>query len=135
MARRRKRDGRLPPFVPLSWELLNSSAYKELKYSSAKALPFFLGKPKCPSTDRAYYTTVFTFSYAEAKRLGFAQGTWSGVIRDLVETGLVDPVEKGGLRGEGHSCSLFRLSNRWKEYGKPSFNRLKWEEFFSLKAV
>lgn len=135
MARQRKRDGRLPPFVPLSWELLNSSAYKELKHSSAKALPFFLGKPKCPSTDRAYHTTVFNFSYAEAKRLGFARSTYAGVIRNLVEKGFVDPVEKGGLRGDGNSCSLFRLSNRWKEYGKPSFKRLTWEGFFSLKAV
>lgn len=132
---RHKREDRLPPFVPLPWKILNSSAYQALRYASAKALPFFMGKPKSHYDSLLYYSTEFSFSYAEAERLGFARGTFSKVIRDVIETGFVDPVEKGGLRGTGKSCNLYRLSKRWREHGKPSFERLLWEEYFPRKAV
>ena len=31
--------------------------------------------------------------------------------------GFIDPVDKGGLRGAGLSCNIFRMSDRWKHYG------------------
>lgn len=134
MAKRNKRKDRSPPFVMLPWEVLNSPAHKALPFSARSALPYFLGKPKCPPNSLTAFTTVFDFSYSEARRYGFARGTWSKVIRCLVAKGFVDPVEKGGLRGEGFSGNLFRLSQRWREYGTSSFVSVTWEEFFSLKA-
>jgi hypothetical protein len=115
--------------------MLNHPAYKQLPPSAGKALPYWLGKVKRPYNDRAYYTTVFSFSYAEAKRLGYAGGTWSDVIEAVIKHGFVDPVSKGGLRGDGCSGNLFKLSKRWKEYGQPSFQWVSWREYAPRKAI
>lgn len=115
---------RLPPFVAMTWELLNSTAYKELQPNASKALPFFLGKPKATYGTPQYLTTVFSFTYPEAKKLGFAQATWARVLRDLVENGFIDPVRKGGLRGNGKSASQFCLADRWKKYGQHEFESI-----------
>lgn len=134
MGKRGKRKDQCPPFVMLPWEVLNSPAHKALPFSARSALPYFLGKPKCKLNSLTAFTTVFEFSYSEAQRHGFSRGTWSNVIRNLVAKGFVDPVEKGGLRGEGYSGNLFRLSHRWRDYGTSAFVSRTWEEFFSLKA-
>jgi len=91
---------RLPPFVPLPWDMLNHKAYKELPFAASKALPYFLGKVKMDFNDPNRLTTKFSFSYREAKSLGFATGTFSNVIQDLVKYGFIDPIDKGGLRGD-----------------------------------
>lgn len=123
---RNKRRNKLPPFVAVTWELLNSRAYKDLPASSAKALPYFLGKVKTPFKDPNKYTTNFSFSYAEAKNLGFANGTHHRVISQLMEKGFIDPVCKGGKRSFGFSSSIFTLSQRWKKYGLPDFIKIDW---------
>ena len=127
---RTKNRNKLPPFVPLTWEMLNSKAYIGLKYSTAKALPYFLGKVKVPYSDPQKHLIEFSFSYAEALKYRFAIGTHHRVISELMEKGFIDPVSKGGLRGGGLSSSLFRLSERWKTYGTPNFKKAKpWEQF------
>lgn len=97
----RRNTHRLAPFVALAWKMLNSEAYRELSPMSAKILPFFLGKVKTVSTDLAYYTTTFNFTYSEATRYGCSRRTFPRVIDDLMRHGFVDPVEKGGLRAAG----------------------------------
>ena len=124
-----KRNNKLPPFVPLPWELLNSRAYKDLKYASAKAFPFFLGKRKENYRDIQRYLIEFSFSYSEAKKYGFAPATFSKIIRELVGKGFIEPVDKGGLRSEGKSYNLFKLSQRWKEYGTSKFQFIDWRCF------
>lgn len=116
-----KGKGKLSPFVALDWTILNSKAYKDLSGNPAKALPYFLGRPKVPSYDLHYLKSVFAFSYPEAKKLNFARGTWYRVLCDLVHNGFLDPVTKGGLKGYGKASSQFRLSDRWKKYGHPDF--------------
>lgn len=121
---------RLPPFVPLTWELLNSQAYIDLPASAAKALPYFLGKVKLALNDPQRHKTEFSFSYGEAEQLGFARGTHSRSITELMDKGFINPVDKGGLRGCGRSCSLFILSDRWKRYGTPEFEQIApWNQF------
>jgi hypothetical protein len=126
MSRRRKRNV-LPPFVPLPWELLNSEAYKNLPPSAAKALPYFLGKYKGGWKDVERYLLEFTFSYGEARGLGFSRPTFSRVIRELIAFGFIDGVDRGGLRGEGKSCSVFRLSRRWESYNTVEFKTVSWD--------
>jgi hypothetical protein len=109
-----KKSHRLPPFVALTWELLNSKAYKELNFASAKILPYFLGKPKLRMDDLNYYDSVFQFSYGEAEKLGFARETFSRCIKDLSTSGFVIKVASGGLRGESKSYSKYSLSPKWK---------------------
>ena len=124
----RKKD-KLPPFVPLTWELLNSPAYKELSHSAAKALPFFLGKVKISPRRTDRYDQEFHFSYGEGKKLGFATATFSRVIKGLVALGFIDPVDRGGLRGDSKSYNIFKLSRRWEAHGKPEFKSISWEKF------
>jgi hypothetical protein len=120
---------KLPPFVPITWDVLNSRAYKELPYAAAKALPYFLGKIKISFNDPLRFTTEFPLSYPEAKTYGFAPATFSKVIQKLVYFGFIDPVDKGGLRGCGKSYNLFRLSKRWKFYGEQEFKSINWQCF------
>ena len=128
---RRGKQARLGPFVGLEWVMLNSEAYKKLPASAAKALPYFWGKPgaalQITAANSRYYEHVFDFTYGEAKRYGFASGTFSLVIRNLVAYGFIDPVEKGGLKSGGLSKSLFKCSRRWQDYGLPRFKPVRWE--------
>jgi hypothetical protein len=120
---------KLPPFVALTWSLLNGKAYKDLPPSAAKALPYFLGKVKSNPNNPNRYWVEFSFSYTEANKLGFAFGTFSKIIQDLVSFGFIDPIDKGGLRSECKSCSVFKLSRRWELYGTNSFELLDWKCF------
>ena len=124
-----KQLNRLPPFVPLPWELLNHRAYIELPFAASKTLPYFLGKVKKPYNDPQKNLIEFYFSYPEAEKLGFSSGTHSKVIRDLISHGFVDPVDRGGLRGCGKSYSKFKLSLRWQKYGTEDFHEIEWRCF------
>jgi len=120
----------LPPFVPLTWEMLNHKAYKDLPFAASKALPYFLGKVKMDYNDSNRFNAAFSFSYKEAALLGFATATFSKVITDLIKYGFLDPRDKGGLRGDGKSNSLFCLSERWKLSGQSDFKFVDWKCFF-----
>jgi hypothetical protein len=123
----KRKKNRISSFVAFPWQLLNSNAYLALKPSSAKALPYFLGKIKVAFGDPARYETEFAFGYGEALRLGFSAATFHGIICDLIEKGFIDGISKGGLRGAGGTYSLFKLSERWRDYGEPGFELLKWQ--------
>ncbi len=127
---KKRKSGKLPPFVPMLWEMLNSKAYKDLSFSASKALVYFLGKPKIMQVYHEFYRTCFEFTYKEGKSLGFKSSrTWSGIIAELIEKGFVDPVWKGGLRSHGKSSNRFRMSQRWLDYGTPYFTAVTWEQF------
>ena len=111
---KKKNGNKLPPFVPLTWSMLNSKAYIELPPSSAKALPYFLGKVKTGFNDPEKYTTEFTFSYPEGLRLGFSHTTFAKIIRDLEKFGFIEWTEQGGLRGKGRGYNRFKLSHLWE---------------------
>ncbi len=127
MSRNRKKTNRLPSFVALTWELLNSKAYIDLTHAAKGALPYFLGKIKSHGLDR--FDSNFSFSYSEAKRFGFARATFHRIICELIEKGLIDPVDRGGLRGAGGSYSYFKLSERWRRYGENDFVESCWRTF------
>lgn len=113
----------------LQLDMLNSEGYIALKPSSAKALPYFMAKNKVPPGDAARLTFEFSLSYAEGNKYGFSSSTFSKIIQDVIEKGFIDPVDKGGLRGHGKSCSVFRLSDRWKSFGTPVFQGVNWKSF------
>lgn len=125
----KKDSNRLPPFVALTWKMLNSPAYKELNHSSAKALPYFLGKIKGTYNDPQRYLIEFIFSYSEGKRYGFSPATFSKSIKELMSMGFIDPVDKGGLRSDGRSYNIFKLSKRWENFGRKDFQSIDWKCF------
>jgi hypothetical protein len=131
--RQKRRTGdRLPPFVPLPWNLLNSEGYQKLPFAAAKALPYFFGKVKTNFNPQRYQSH-FTFSYPEAKRYGFSFSTFSKVIKDLISFGFLDPVDRGGLRGFGKGYNVFKLSMRWENYGRPEFQGCDWKTFIPIR--
>lgn len=127
--RLREKQVRLPPFSAMPNFLTESKAYIELPYAASKALVLFRNKPKQPFNAPDYYKVGFAFSYSEGGKNGFSKSTFAKVIRDLVAFGFLDPISKGGLRGEGKSMSQFRLSNRYLDYGGPNFKLVSWGEF------
>lgn len=119
---------KLAPFVALPWEIMNSKAYINLSPSSAKALPYFLGKygreygmAYVKSRSPSFSGKPIVFSYAEAERLGFATRTFSRVIQDLIAKGFIEMAGYGGLRGFCKTNNKFILSTRWERYDKLDF--------------
>jgi hypothetical protein len=135
LKKRYSKHNKLPPFVALTWDLLNSPAYKALTPSSAKALPYFLGKVKVQYRDPERYEKLFNFSYPEAASYGFSSATFSRVRKELEKIGFIERVEQGGLKGKGTGYSKYRLSDKWESYGKAKpvqskiaiFKNNKWE--------
>ncbi|MBF0542304.1 MAG: hypothetical protein HQK91_12745 [Nitrospirae bacterium] len=126
----KRKSGKLPPFVPLLWDMLNSPAYKDLAPSSAKVLPYFLGKPKINmSKQTEFYGANFNFTYSEAKKYGFASKTYERCLIELLAKGFIDIVWKGGIRGESKTASRYRNSLRWKNYSLPDFKTAKKNRF------
>lgn len=112
-----KNSQRLPPFVPIYHDELESTAYQALSANAAKLLPYF--KRICVKATRGApnETTLFGFTYTEAVKYGFARRTFSRAIQELHKHGFIDIAEIGGLRGAGHSCSQYKLSKRWVTFG------------------
>jgi len=114
---RHSQNERLPPFVPIFHDELESTAYRKLSATAAKLLPYF--KRICVKATRGKpnETTLFGFTYKEAVRYGFARRTFSRAVQELYKHGFIDIAEVGGLRGAGHSCSQYKLSKRWVTFG------------------
>ena len=120
----------IPPFVPMTWAMLNSKAYKDLSFAARAMLPYFIGKPKINIRSDLFLKTEFSFSYKEAVTCGCSTRTFTRVIEDLMRKGFIDPVEKGGLRGAGLSCNIYKMSERWKHYEKQDFvEAVEWKMF------
>lgn len=126
-----KRKG--PPFAMILTEVVKSEAYRKLSPSAAKALPIFIiktGEVHCLNPkDAAWTRSVFGLTYTEAEKYGITRPTFFRVLQNLMSFGFLDPVEKGGRRSDGRSCSKFRHSNRWRDYGKPGFEDVRWKGF------
>lgn len=119
---RKNKGNRLPPFSPIFFEELNSDAYQNLTPNAAKALPYFrwfdgVLKKKYGDDNNG----IFDFTYSEAEKYGFARKTFSRIIADLNAKGFIDIVKQGGKRGCGMSNSKYRMSQRWRDFGKSGF--------------
>ena len=125
----KQRGSKYLSFAAILLEMLNSPSYIDLPHSAAKALPYFIVKVKTRLDDPQRYSMEFSFSYKEAERYGFAPSTFSKAIQALVAHGMIDPIDKGGLRSDCKSSNKFSLSLRWKLYGKPEFESLNWKCF------
>lgn len=128
----KKQKYQTPPggFVGVDRLLLESQAYRSLPPTAGKMLPYFLGKMKSLlSTAETYYSTSFTFTFAEGRKYGCTKKTFYRVICALVQFGFIDPCVKGGIFQQGHVSSLFKLSKRWKRYGTAAFEIISWESF------
>lgn len=119
-------------FIRMSFELLHSEAYKELTYSPAlKVLNFFHEKIRFQVNKerrgKKKYTVVndgeIDFTYREALFRGLASHKFRKALVELHRLGFIEVKKPGSaLKGD---WSVFRLSDRWREYGTPSFQKLE----------
>jgi len=114
---RQQRKEKMPPFVPLRMDALESTAYMTLTPNAAKLLPYFIRSCIRAVKGAPDTTTIFGLTYAEAIKYGFARRTCHDAIKVLELHGFIDIVSVGGLRGVGFSNSQYKLSNRWVAYG------------------
>jgi len=110
-------------FVAITFEMIDSKAFKNLTGSGLKALILLMRKNKEKHPiDRFKYQ--FSFTYPEGKKEGICNASFCRGIKQLYRLGFIDIVIKGGLRGVSKYPSYYRLSQRWKKYGTPEFKKL-----------
>ncbi len=125
MGRKKTQKNPLPRgFVPLTWDLLNSEAYKALNLPGVKALPFFIGKARYErNIDCNVRSSPFQLSYSEIQKCTrLSRTAVSHAVVDLVAKGFIDVIERGYRTDYGgrHS-SKYAMSGRWQGYGKLGF--------------
>lgn len=112
--------------IRMEFSLLHSPAYKSLSYGPAlKALPWCYEKGRNVETnrkkrgDKRYIVTLvdFSFTYEEAKLRGLDHKKFYRALCELVRYGFLDVVHRGSGNNKGQKdFSLYRLSERWRDY-------------------
>ena len=121
----KNRKKKLGSFVPLGRPLLKSLAFTSLSSSAKIAYPYFLYDKKNDHQDEV----VLTFSQAKNFKVCQSQSTFTKIKRELVQYGLLDPLDGGGL----NAPAIFKISNRWNRYGDEDFKELKYQPGFGSK--
>ena len=122
MARGKKQNKIPGSFVAITYEMIESKAFKELNSSSLKSLILCMRKVKTyDPIDR--FKLQFSLTYPEANKQGLWDSAFSRGIKQLQQLGFIDCVMKGGMRFQGKANSLYRLSQRWKRSGMPDFQK------------
>ena len=120
--------------IMLDPDMFYSEAFNTLSASAIKTLLRCLqkrkfGKEKVHGKKRTvYYNEGFIFPYVEAAflRIGTTQH-WKN-IKKLVEVGFLDIEHQGGWYQKNEKkkdYSVYKLSERWKKYGTPDFQKVK----------
>ena len=124
MRKKGKKDSWLDGgFVPITFEMIKSEAYRELKEKSLKTFILLMMKNKNKHPiERFRYQ--FPLTYAEAKRNNIPAASFHRAIKKLHQVGFIDITVRGGLRGVSKYPTHYRLSQRWKKYGTPTFIEL-----------
>lgn len=122
MARRGKSRNRIQGgFVAITYEMIDSRAFKELNVSALKALILCMRKVKTHDpVDR--FTLQFSLTYTEAQKQGLCHSSFCRGMKELQQLGFIDCITRGGMRFQGKNRSYYRLSKRWKGYGTPNFD-------------
>jgi hypothetical protein len=129
MPRSRKQKHHIPGrYVAMTYHLLESPAYRALKYPSAKLLPLIY-KEAADQLKTIYGTAVFwsgdfTFTYSHAGAHGIAKATFSDVLSDLVGLGFLDCVRRGTMKKQ---TTVWRLSQRYQKFGTSAFVKVRWD--------
>lgn len=112
----------------LSWEILDSGAFKKLSAKGIQVLLRFSQKRTWADykvkrkKKRVYNDKNLSFTYTEAQELGISTSQFHVILVKLVEVGFIDMEHQGG--GLTRDYSRFALSERWRDYGKPDFKKV-----------
>jgi hypothetical protein len=102
------------PFAKLDHEIAQSKSFQELtvhaKWLYVEFLLRYNGKNK--------YNISFT--QKEAEKI-MSTKAFKKARNQLIERGFIDLIRRGGLWKQ---CSIFALSDRWRKYGTPEFEKV-----------
>lgn len=119
-AKRKNNKTNNGPFVKLDNEITDSKPFQELtihaKWLFVEFKKRYNGKNK--------YNISFT--QTESKEI-MAISTFNKSRNQLIEKGFIDLIRRGGL---WQQCSIFALSERWRKYGTPEFEKKNIKEIF-----
>jgi hypothetical protein len=115
----------------LEKNLVRSKAFQSLNGTSIKIYLFF--RLKCQFENQQTKKSKrsnwiiknngeIEFSYAEARAKDFSSTRFMKGIDKLIETGFIDLVHSGS-GGQKGDKSKYAISNRWKKYGTPEFEK------------
>ena len=112
---------RLRRDVYISWEILESEAFKQLSATAIRILLRFLQKRTWVKMRKKtiYENGGLVLTYAEAQEMGISISQYSNILRKLIEVGFIDMEHQGG--GLGRDFSRYAISNRWENYGTDAF--------------
>jgi len=107
--------------VYISWEILESEAFKTLSATGIRVLLRFLQKRTWVKVKkkRIFDNGGLVFTYAEAQVLGISTSQFHTVLKKLYEVGFIDIEHQGG--GLARDYSRYAFSERWKDYGTDAF--------------
>lgn len=109
------KENKLPPFVPITKEMIRSQAWAQLSHYSVRAYIHIAAKYNGKNKNNLSYT------YKEATK--FMNGhTYKKATDELVKYGFLDVKRSGACFGK---CNIFGLSERWKKYGTDEFREGK----------
>jgi hypothetical protein len=120
--RRNKIEG---GFVALPHNLIESEAYKSLTATSKSAYTYF----KRDVRNSHQENVILTFGQAQKYGVCRSPSTFSKAKIQLVENGLLDPIDGGGL----NAPAIFRLSERWRLFGTKHFKIVAYKSGFGSK--
>jgi hypothetical protein len=108
--------------------IITSPAWLALPSAAAcQVYLLFLGKRKMEKTKRRGGKWICTnwdklvFPYRAAQKLGITSPRFQRTIDSLIEFGFIDIAEPGN--GTARECTKYALSERWQNYGKPTFEK------------
>jgi hypothetical protein len=111
----------------ISWEILESEAFKSLSAKGIRVLIRFLQK-RTWSKARRTKKLIFddrrlSFTYAEAAIMGISTSQFCTVLKKLIAIGFIDIEHQGGIHK--NDFSLFAISERWRSFGTNDFVEVK----------
>jgi len=120
--------------IRINADMYYSGAFKSLSRSAMLTLMRCLQKrkwafEKVHGKKRMIYSNEeFIFPYAEAAFLGIGTTQYWKNINKLIEVGFLDLAYQGGWYQKHErekDYSRYKLSDRWRDYGKPEFQEIK----------
>ena len=102
----KKKKDRLPPFVAITKEMINSEAFKKL--TNASRVTYLLLKAQCKKFEQD--EVKFPYSHASAY---MKTNTFAKSIAQLIEYGFISKTQEGGLF---RRTNIYKLISEWKAY-------------------
>jgi len=100
---KRSKD-RLPPFVPITKEMINSNAFKRL--TNASRVAYLLIKAQCKGS----HQVEFRFPYSNAEEY-MDRHTFANSIKQLSDFGFIKKTFEGGLY---RRTNIYEFIEQWK---------------------